>query len=67
MALQFQIFRTDHQLWPDVFIKVLFAQSSQFHGALLEGETLFVRILCYFGSSVVPNHGVQARNKHETV
>ena len=59
------LLRTQHQLRPHIAIEVRLAQRPQLHGALLERESLRVRVLGHLGCHVVADDGVEARDEHE--
>lgn len=65
-SLQLGLLGVQHQLWADILVKVLFAESLELQGTLLEGNALLVGILGYLGSHVVANNGVEAGHKHKT-
>ena len=58
---------TDHQLRLHELVEVCLAQGVQFHGTLLEGQTLLVRILSNLACHVIANLGVKAGDQHESV
>lgn len=57
--------RSNHELRLDEGIELIFGESLELHGALLEGKALLVSVLGDLGGHVVPNLGVEAGDEHE--
>jgi len=55
-----------HELWTDVLVEFLLAQSFELHGTLLKRRALLVRVLGDLAGHVVTDDGVEAGDKHQT-
>lgn len=55
----------DHELRLDECVEFVRSQGVELHGAVLESQTLLVRVLGYLGCHIVTDLGVEAGNQHE--
>lgn len=58
---------SNHELWADVLVEVLFADDLQLKRAFLKGNTLLVCVLSGFRGGIVANDRVEAGDQHQAV